>query len=96
MFFIISASVTMYHLYERHIYNEMILTKVSCLKHSKNASGDILYIKPSPKTKRWIDFISGFHTLENDLTPNVDSWENVAFARYYGIRGVCLQDGAKH
>ena len=34
------------------------------------------------------DFLSGYHTFNINASRDVNAWTNVAFARYYGIKGV--------
>ena len=40
------------------------------------------------KPSRLENFLSGFHTFENNMSDNENDWRNVAFARYYGIKGI--------
>ena len=33
----------------------------------------------------------GYHVLEHHLSENENDWENVTFARYYGIGGIRIE-----
>lgn len=88
VFFAVSAGITLYHLYEHHIYNENLLTQVKALYEKGNEKEVVLNVKPFPVTSTMQDFLSGYHTFDTNITDDKDSWINVAFARYYGIKGV--------
>ena len=36
----------------------------------------------------WIFPASGYHAVENPLSGNAEEWNNVAYARYHGIKGI--------
>lgn len=88
VFFVVSAGVTLHHLYEHRIYNEKLLSYVTALREKGNEKKEVLSVEPFPATSKMQDFISGYHTFDANVTDNADSWINVAFARYYCIKGV--------
>ena len=51
----------------------------------------VLSVKPFRKAGKTEVMMSGFHIVQNDLSDDVNSWENVAFSRYYGIKGVRVE-----
>lgn len=87
-FFIVSATVTIRHLYDHNVYNEKLLACVKIFQQRQNCEEEIICIKIFPKTRKSIDCLSGFHTYQNNLRDNENSWENVAYARYFGIKGI--------
>ena len=88
VFFIVSTSATMQHLYEHQLYNESLLSQVEVLHKKGDAQKKILHVAPFSAPSRIQDYLSGYHTFDANLTEDADSWINVAFARYYGIKGI--------
>ena len=84
----ISAGVTFHYLYKYREYNEKILSQVAVLHESSNEKKIILNIEPFPKNSKAILFLSGYHTFDTDISEDADCWVNVAFARYYDMKGV--------
>ena len=87
-FFVISAGVTFHYLYKYREYNEKLLSQVIILHKSGNEKKLILNIEPFPKNGKAILFLSGYHTFDIDISEDADYWVNVAFARYYDIKGI--------
>lgn len=48
----------------------------------------VLTVRSFAKTSNTEYLLSGFHIIDNELTEDEKSWENVAFARYFGIKGI--------
>ena len=86
IYFIVTTIVAFGNLYKLHIETEEIISFVNQAKQNKNNT--VLEIKPFTKSSRLEDLLSGFHLIENELTEEENSWENVAFSRYYGIKGI--------
>ena len=86
--FIVSAGFTLRHLYSHHIYNENLLSHVAELKESGNGSKTVLQVEPFPEPDKVENFLSGYHTFDINASDDTNSWTNVSFARYYGIKGV--------
>lgn len=86
--FIVSASFTLRHLYDHHAYNEKLLSYVSALRTNGGAMQTVLNVEPFPEPSKMKDLLSGKHAFEMNVTEETNSWINVAFAKYYGIKGV--------
>lgn len=86
--FIVSAGFTLRHLYSHHIYNESLLSRVAELKESGNGSQTVLQVEPFPEPDKVENFLSGYHTFDINASDDTNSWTNVSFARYYGIKGI--------
>ena len=48
----------------------------------------VLQVKPLKEMDRHMELMTGFHIPGFELTEDENNWINVAFARYYGIKGV--------
>ena len=90
--FIVSAGFTLRHLYNHHIYNEDLLSQVAALKENGNESQVILEVAPFPEPDKVENFLSGYHTFDINASNEVNSWTNVSFARYYGLKGISVLD----
>ena len=88
VFFIVSAGVTLQHMYNHHVYNKQILFQVAELKSNGSDAKNILNVPPFSDPGKMKDFLSGYHTFNINASRDVNAWTNVAFARYYGIKGV--------
>ena len=86
LFFLLSASVTVYNFYEKHIHVQKILVAVDQLKQSPRKQ--ILCVQPFRTVSFEENLASGLHIPNYDLDEDEYNWKNVAFARYYGIKGV--------
>ena len=86
LYFIMTAVVTLHNLYEIQEWHRELLAHVQQAKTENNNS--VLTVKPFRTASNTEKLMSGFHIIENDLSENANSWENVAFARYYGIKGI--------
>ncbi len=93
--FIVSSGFTLRHLYSHHVYNEKLLARVAVLKESGNDLQTVLQIEPFPKSGKVENFLSGYHTFDINASEDFDSWTNVAFTRYYGIKGVRVTEDPK-
>ena len=92
---IVSAGFTLRHLYNHHTYNGRLLHRVEALKVNDNSSQTILELEPFPEPDKLESFLSGYHTFDINASDDVDSWTNVSFARYYGIKGVRVSNATK-
>ncbi len=90
--FIVSAGFTLRHLYHHHVYNENLLSQVAALKGNGNESQVILEVAPFPEPDKVENFLSGYHTFDINASKEVNSWTNVSFARYYGLKGISVLD----
>ena len=62
------------------------------LKENGNESQIILDIEPFPEPEKVVNFLSGYHTFDINASKDVNSWTNVSFARYYGLKGIRVLD----
>lgn len=92
--FIVSAGFTLRHLYNHHVYNELLLSRVATLKGNGNESQVILDVDSFPEPDKVENFLSGYHTFDINASKDANSWTNVSFARYYGIKGIRVLDAA--
>lgn len=86
LFFLMSASVTVYNFYEKHIHVQKILIAAKQLKESSQKQ--VLCVQPFRAVTFEENLASGLHIPNYDLDEDEFSWKNVAFARYNGIRGI--------
>ena len=56
-------------------------------------AADVLEIR-NFELPNWIYPASGFHAAKGSLSPQEEDWQNAAYARYYGIRGIKLEQEA--
>ena len=86
LFFIITSSVTIHYSCEMKEQMDALITKAEQI-HTSFAD-EILTVKPFKDSGALKDLLSGYHLSYFELSDNVSDWGNVAFARYYGIKGV--------
>lgn len=90
IYFIVTAGVTVHHLYEHRVYHAMILSRVRALQLQPREQQHVLVVDSFHKARQIESFMSGFHTFENEMSEDANDWRNVAFARYYGIKGISV------
>ena len=86
LFFLLSASVTVYNFYEKYVHMHNILVSVDRLKQLPKKQ--TLCVQPVGAVSFEENLLSGLHVPNYDLDENEYNWKNVAFARYYGIKGI--------
>ena len=86
LYFIMTVAVTFSYAYETSSQMNAIidLAKQAQLT-SKNS---IVAARPIKGSGAVQDFLSGFHLSYYDYSEDENDWGNVAFARYYGIKGI--------
>ncbi len=95
IYFMVTAGFTLQHLYAHYIYHEKLLTYITAFESNGNKTQIVLNVEPFPVPAIAKDFLSGFHTFSTDVSQDVNCWTNVAFARYYGIKGIRVIDSLK-
>lgn len=62
-----------------------------------NGIQDTLLVSESPQISDMLSWLAGQHLLGHELSEDENEWKNVAFARYYGIKGIRVikDDNAK-
>ena len=85
--FTFSTSAVLY--YNQRLYMGKIIHQAESL------SGKNLVLKLPEKPdvlKKWV-LLTGMHAFSVPVEKDVNHWRNVAFARYYGIKGIYREDG---
>lgn len=85
MYFVISVIATVYGSYYDYKQNEEFL---SLVKSSVCANKNVIVVNTLPPVNHIISKLSCFHLISHKLTENENDWRNVAFSRYYGIKGI--------
>lgn len=86
--FTFSTSVVLY--YNQHLYMGNIIRQAESLS-GKNL---VLKVTGEPDVlKKWV-LLTGMHAFNSPVEKDVNHWRNVAFARYYGIKGIYREDAA--
>ena len=86
LYFIMTSAVTLHNFYGMKEWQRELLIQVQQAKSENKNS--VLIVAPCRTASKTEVLASGFHIINNDLSEDADSWENVAFARYYGIKGI--------
>ena len=89
VYFLLTASISIFNFYEKNIYMNDILSAVEQAKHASKAG--IIVVKPFRRVSFTENLASGLHVPNYNLTDDENSWGNVAFARYYGIEGIKVE-----
>ena len=85
LYFIMTVSVTLSYDYET---SSQMNTIIDLAKQAQVTSKEnILIVGPIKGSSTIKDFLSGFHLSYYDFSEDENDWGNVAFARYYGIKG---------
>ncbi len=87
LYFLLTASVTLQHFYRS--YN-LINTFIKDTVQKEESYRNIVDARLLQNSNKKEDIMSGFHTLGFELSEDENNWINVAFARYYGIKGIRL------
>ena len=86
IYFIFTAFFTTYLYYNVDLYFQKLL---ACVSQSRfYAQDEVLIVGSIRKLCNNENMLSGFHYPGFALSENETDWENVAFARYYGIKGI--------
>ena len=86
VYFLVTASVTVYNMYEKYVHIQKNMIAAEQLQRSPK--NEILYVKPVREASFRENLASGLHLPSYNLTEDEGNWKNVAFARYYGIKGI--------
>lgn len=91
LYFIMSASISIQYFYETKLQMTSIINMAKQVKQS--SADQILIVKPFKDSGALKDLLSGYHLSYFDLSEDENDWGNVAFARYYGIKGIRMIRG---
>ena len=84
--FTFSTSVVLY-------YNQRLYMG-NMIRQAESLSGKNLVLKVTGEPdvlKKWV-LLTGMHAFNSPVEKDVNHWRNVAFARYYGIKGIYRED----
>lgn len=89
-YFLITLFGTYAGMYSTYQYNQSVITAVQ--QHKKADRSSVLEIPSPPKFSEALVWASGRHIVQPSLKEDERDWINVAFARYYEIRGVRVKN----
>lgn len=87
LYFSMTTFVALNHYYEKYMYFEEI---IMLTKHMKTKDS-ILEVKPEKLMSLEEYIMSAYHVTGFEISEDENEWKNVAFARYYGIKGIRLK-----
>ena len=85
LYAVITVSVTFYGFYDYHIQVEELLSFVQKSEEAREHVITVNGLKPVSET---LENFSGLHILAFEMSEDENFWNNVAFSRYYGIKGI--------
>ncbi len=85
IYFAVSVAATVYGY---HSYREQIDELISFVQSCDYAKYNTIEVESFRPVHNVIDKLSHFHLIYYKMSPNEDDWSNVAFSRYYGIKGI--------
>ena len=86
VFFIITAGFSFRYYYCGYVYVGRLLTMVKNIDDEKRDSVITVDTMVEPSDNEGL--YTALHTLSYKLSEDEKEWKNVAFARYYGIKGI--------
>ena len=84
-YFIVTATATLYGFANYYVQIEKILCDVV---HFEQAKYEIITIHRIVPVSKTFANVTGQHMPYYEMSENENDWRNIAFARYYGIKGV--------
>lgn len=91
-YFIITSATTFYGFYDYHIQIDNML---SFVKNSEKAKNEIVTVPALVPVSEALANASGLHMPYYKMSEDDKDWRNVAFAKYYGIKGIRTVDKNK-
>ncbi|MBQ7674208.1 MAG: hypothetical protein IJT36_06835 [Alphaproteobacteria bacterium] len=85
VFFVISTVATFYGFYDYHVQIQDLFSSV---QNSAKKRNDIVTVNALIPVSEVIVSLSGQHMLFYEMSDDENDWRNVAFARYYDIKGI--------
>ena len=85
VYFLISATATFYGFYDYHAQIQKLL---SVVKHPDTNKEEIVTVPSLVPVSETVANMSGLHILFYEMSEDANDWRNVAFSRYYGIKGI--------
>lgn len=88
VYFIWTAGFSLWWYHENYEWEKSV---ISMTEHAPR--NEVMEVKASPiHTDSRYGVFSGFHLADSAFSEDENSWKNVAFARYYHIRGIRMAD----
>ena len=85
LYTVVTVSATFYGFYDYHIQVKELLSYV---QNSREAKEQVITVNALTPVSETLENASGLHILSFAMSENENFWNNVAFSRYYGIKGV--------
>ncbi len=85
IYFVVSVAATVYGY---HSYREQIDELIYVVQSSDYAKNNTIEVESFRPVHDVIDKLSHFHLIYHKLSSSENAWINVAFSRYYGIKGI--------
>lgn len=85
-YFLMTLCGTYIGIYSTYRYNQSVIKAAQ--KHLATGSSSVLEIPAPSDISETLMWASGRHIVQPSLKEDAKNWTNVAFARYYGIKGI--------
>ena len=85
LYTVVTVSATFYGFYDYHIQVKELL---SFVQNSREAKEHVITVNALTPVSETLENASGLHILSFAMSEDENFWNNVAFSRYYGIKGV--------
>lgn len=85
LYTVVTVSATFYGFYDYHIQVKELL---SFVQNSREAKEHVITVNALTPVGETLENASGLHILSFAMSEDENFWNNVAFSRYYGIKGV--------
>ena len=85
LYTVVTVSATFYGFYDYHIQVKELLSYV---QNSREAKEQVITVNALTPVSETLENASGLHILSFAMSEDENFWNNVAFSRYYGIKGV--------
>ena len=86
VFFVFTAGFSFRHYYYGYVYVEELLTVV--LNTDVDKRDSVITVKAMKEPSDNESLYTVLHTISYELSDDEKEWKNVAFARFYGIKGI--------
>ena len=93
-YFTISVSATLYGFCD---YRNQVFNILSAVKNSQQVQDCVITVPALKPVSETVANASGLHIIYYEMSEKENNWRNVAFSRYYGIKGIRMikQDSKK-
>ena len=85
LYTVVTVSATFYGFYDYHIQVKELL---SFVQNSREAKEHVITVNALTPVGETLENASGLHILSFAMSEDENFWNNVAFSRYYGIKGI--------